>query len=157
MCGRRRRLVAVAQEIKRRRPGCVIVFGGPSARAALFDLEPYCGAATYLDALVEGDGEVTFRDIAALPELSRNALHSVAGVTLPTGGGWLRTPKRPAAIDLDRLPSPFQLGLMPTGAVAYLETYRGCPMSCRFCEWGTTEQVRAVFSDRYIARRDARL
>jgi radical SAM superfamily enzyme YgiQ (UPF0313 family) len=104
-----------------------------------------------LDALVEGDGEVTFRDIAALPELSRNALQSVAGVTLPTGGGWLRTPKRPVAVDLDRLPSPFQLGLMPAGAVAYLETYRGCPMSCRFCEWGTTEQVRAVFSDQYIA------
>ncbi len=144
-------LVAVAQEIKHRRPGCVIVFGGPSARTSMFDLEPYRGAHTYLDALVEGDGEIIFRDIAALPELSRNALQSVAGVTLPTGGGWLRTPKRPSGVDLDRLPSPTQLGLMPAGAVGYLETYRGCPMSCRFCEWGVAEQVRALFSDQYIA------
>ena len=40
---------------------------------------------------------------------------------------------------------------MPAGAVAYLETYRGCPMSCRFCEWGTSENVKAVFSAEYIA------
>ena len=25
-------------------------------------------------------------------------------------------------------------------------------MSCRFCEWGTSEQVKAVFSADYIAR-----
>ncbi len=41
---------------------------------------------------------------------------------------------------------------MPEGAVAYLETYRGCPMSCRFCEWGTTDNVKAVFSTDYIGR-----
>jgi radical SAM superfamily enzyme YgiQ (UPF0313 family) len=50
------------------------------------------------------------------------------------------------------LPSPFQLGLMPAGAVAYIETYRGCPMSCRFCEWGKSGKERAVFSADYIAR-----
>ena len=64
-------LVAVAREIKRRRPGCVVVFGGPSARSALFDLNFYTRPGSYLDALVEGDGEVTFRTLAALPDLSR--------------------------------------------------------------------------------------
>src|SRR5258708_6112263 len=34
-------LVEVARRVKRRRPGCTIVFGGPSARTALFDLPPY--------------------------------------------------------------------------------------------------------------------
>ena len=143
-------LVAVAREIKRQRPGSVIVFGGPSARAAMFDLDFYRSPATYLDAIVEGDGEVIFREIAALPDLSRTSLESVPGVTLPTKTGWLRTPKRAGAIDVNHLQSPFQLGLMPPGAVAYLETYRGCPMSCRFCEWGTSEQVKAVFSAEYI-------
>jgi radical SAM superfamily enzyme YgiQ (UPF0313 family) len=144
-------LVAVAREIKRRRPGCVIVFGGPSARAALFDLNFYRGAGSYLDAVVEGDGEVTFRDVAALAELSASSLRSVRGLTLPVNGGWFRTAKRPNTVELDYLPSPFQLGLMPRGVVAYLETYRGCPMSCRFCEWGTSEQAKAVFSADYIA------
>ena len=145
-------LVAVAREIKRQRPGCIIVFGGPSARAALFDLDFYRSPIDYLDAVVEGDGEVVFREIAALPELSRTALQSIAGVTLPANGGWLRTSKPPAGIDINRFPSPFQLGLMPPDVVAYLETYRGCPMSCRFCEWGMPENVKTVFTSEYIAR-----
>jgi radical SAM superfamily enzyme YgiQ (UPF0313 family) len=145
-------LVAVAREIKRRRPNCLIVFGGPSARSALFDLNYYRNPADYLDAVVEGDGEIVFRDIAALAELSRSSLETVPGVTVPANHGWRRTPKRKDAIDYDQLESPFQLDLMPKGAVAYLETYRGCPMSCRFCEWGTTEQVKAVFSVDYISR-----
>lgn len=146
-------LVAVAREVKKRRPHCLVVFGGPSARSALFDLNYYREPSAYLDAVVEGDGEIIFRDIARLAELSRAALQAVAGVTLPAaGGGWLRTARAPVGGDYDHLASPFQLGLMPPGAVAYLETYRGCPMSCRFCEWGTTEQVKAVFSADYIER-----
>jgi radical SAM superfamily enzyme YgiQ (UPF0313 family) len=145
-------LVQVAREIKRRRPGCTIVFGGPSARSALFDLDLYRDAGSYLDAIVEGDGEDIFREIAALPELSRRGLESVHGLTLPAGAGWVRTQRRTAAIDLDRLKSPFQLDLMPHGAVAYLETYRGCPLSCRFCEWGSSEKAKAAFSADYIAR-----
>ena len=144
-------LVAVARLIKQRRPNCIIVFGGPSARSALFDLDFYRDPATYLDAVVEGDGEIIFRDIARLSDLSANSLRSVHGLTLPTNGSWLRTAKRPTTPELDHLPSPFQLGLMPRGVVAYLETYRGCPMSCRFCEWGTSEQAKSVFSADYIA------
>jgi radical SAM superfamily enzyme YgiQ (UPF0313 family) len=145
-------LIAVAREIKSRSPGCVIVFGGPSARSALFDLKYYRHPAAYLDAVVEGDGEIVFRDIAALSELSRQGLESVSGVTLPANDGWLRTPKRLAPADFNQLDSPFNLDLMPRGAVAYLETYRGCPMSCRFCEWGMPDQVKTVFSADYIAR-----
>jgi radical SAM superfamily enzyme YgiQ (UPF0313 family) len=145
-------LVAVAREIKRRRPRCIVVFGGPSARAALFDLEFYRDAGTYLDALVEGDGEVVFQGLAGLARLSRESLLSVGSLTLPGNGGWVRTPKPARAVTLDDLPSPFQLGLMPAGAVAYLETFRGCPLSCRFCEWGSSEKVRATFSADYIAR-----
>jgi radical SAM superfamily enzyme YgiQ (UPF0313 family) len=145
-------LVQVAREIKRRRPGCVIVFGGPSARSALFDLELYRDAGSYLDAIVEGDGEDIFREIAALPDLSAASLRSVRGLTLPAGAAWVRTERRAAATDLDGLKSPFQLDLMPRGAVAYLETYRGCPLSCRFCEWGASDKVKAAFSADYIAR-----
>jgi radical SAM superfamily enzyme YgiQ (UPF0313 family) len=144
-------LVAVAREIKRRRPTCLIVFGGPSARTALFDLNYYRSPADYLDVVVEGDGEIVFRDVAALTDLSRASLEGVPGLTLPANGGWRRTAKRTEHVDLNTIASPFELELMPAGAVAYLETYRGCPMSCRFCEWGTSEQVKAVFSADYIS------
>ena len=144
-------MVMVAREIKRRRPALVVVFGGPSARSAFFDLAPYRPAAAYLDAVVEGDGESIFTDIAKLPDMSSNALGIVAGLTLPTTSGWSRTAKR-AFGALDLIASPYALGLMPQGGVAYLETYRGCPLSCRFCEWGSKENPKSSFSADYIAQ-----
>ncbi len=70
-------LVEVARRIKRARPECIIVFGGPSARTALFDLPPYSPAWAYVDALVASEGEETFREIACLPELTPAALRGV--------------------------------------------------------------------------------
>ena len=145
-------LTEVARRVKERRPDCVIVFGGPSARTALFDLQPYEIPAAYLDVVVESEGELTFCEIARLPELNRNALITVGGLELPAADGWQNTGPRTAIANLDQIASPFQLGLMPDHAVAYLETYRGCPMSCTFCEWGRADNPGTVFSTDYIAR-----
>jgi radical SAM superfamily enzyme YgiQ (UPF0313 family) len=145
-------MVAVAREIKRRRPQCLIVFGGPSARSAIFDMPFYRDPNTYLDVMVEGDGELIFRDIARLPDLTRIALNGIGGLTFPDGEKWKRTVRPNAAAPLDLMPSAFQLALMPPGSVAYLETFRGCPLSCRFCEWGAMDKEQGVFSSAYIAR-----
>jgi len=145
-------LVEVARRIRRRRPGCVIVFGGPSARTSVFDLDFYRDPSDYLDAIVEHDGELIFREIASLPDLSRESLRATPGVTTRGGGGWTKTPKRPGVVDLNLTPSPNQMSLMPKNSVGYLETYRGCPLSCRFCEWGISEQSKVVFSADYIER-----
>jgi radical SAM superfamily enzyme YgiQ (UPF0313 family) len=145
-------MVAVAREIKRRRPQCLIVFGGPSARSAVFDMPYYRDPNSYLDVMVEGDGELIFRDIARLPELTRTVLNGIGGLTFPDREKWKRTVRPNAAAPLDHMPSAFQLGLIPHGSVAYLETFRGCPLSCRFCEWGAMDKEQGVFSAAYIAR-----
>ena len=145
-------LVEVARRVKRARPGCTIVFGGPSARTAAFDLPPYAPAHAYADAVVAIEGEIVFRDIARLPQLSRAALESVPGLDLPAPGGWRKSaPRAPIAV-LDEIPSPYQLGLMGKGNVAYLETFRGCPFSCAFCEWGASDTTKTVFSSAYLER-----
>ena len=145
-------MVAVARQLKARRPGICIVFGGPSARPAMFDLTPYAPAQAYLDAVVTTEGEAVFCEITRLPTLDRSALRSVPGLHLPAAGTWVQTGHRAPTEDLDAIASPFQLGLMPEGSVAYLETYRGCPLSCRFCEWGASETARSTFSADYVER-----
>ncbi len=145
-------MVAVARAVKQRRPQCLIVFGGPSARSAVFDLAYYRDPNTYMDVMVEGDGELIFRDIARLGALTRSALDGIGGLTFPEGEGWRRTVRPNLAPALDMMPSAFQLGLMPPGSIAYLETFRGCPLSCRFCEWGVMDKEQGVFSSAYIAR-----
>ncbi len=144
-------LTDVARRVKQRCPDSTIVFGGPSVRTALFDLPPYASPVSYLDAVVESEGELTFCEVARQPELNRSVLSSVGGLDLPTADGWENTGPRTPIANLDQIASPFQLGLMPDHSVAYLETYRGCPMSCAFCEWGRADNPGTVFSQDYIA------
>lgn len=142
-------LIDLARAFKAAKPTAPIVFGGPSARTSFFDLPPYSGAAGYLDAVVEGDGEAIFAQIARGHRLDRAGLEQIGGLALPHGSGWLRTGPAPRQ-EMSDLPSPFQMGLMPAGSVAYLETFRGCPLSCRFCEWGVGRDLRSIFSEDYL-------
>ena len=36
------------------------------------------------------------------------------------------------------------MNLMPGGGLGILQTYRGCPFTCSFCEWGTMESPKRV-------------
>ena len=116
----------------------------------MFAHEPYAGCETYVDAVVMREGELTFTELACKPELTREMLPGVAGLAVTSSGGWIYTPERPTLINLDAIASPFQMSLMPRGAVGYLETYRGCPMSCAFCEWGVDGGANATFSREYL-------
>ncbi len=143
-------LIEVARQVKQKLPDCLIVFGGPSARTVVFDLEVYPDPAEFLDAVVASEGEIIFNEIAHIPDTSIESLKRVGGLSIPVKGGWYETgPRTPIAM-LDDIISPYQLDLMPYHAVAYLETFRGCPMSCRFCEWGDSDNSTTVFSKEYI-------
>jgi len=142
---------AVARELRARLPDCCIVFGGPSAHVDVMNLPPYRDASTWLNALVIGDGEESFVELASLPSRQPSDLANIAGLAIPDNGGWKRTAPRAPIPDLDLVASPFQLGLMPTQSVAYLETFRGCPLSCRFCQWGVAAPG-AAFSEPYLVR-----
>ncbi len=146
------KLINAARMVKAANPDCCVIFGGPSARTSVFDLAPYAGAETYLDAVVEGDGEVVIQQIIRAPDRSPEGLAKIGGLAIPKpGGGWTKT--GPAgSVPMDEIASPYQQSLMPHGAVAYLETYRGCPLACRFCEWGAVRPARDVFSTEYITR-----
>jgi radical SAM superfamily enzyme YgiQ (UPF0313 family) len=135
--------VAMAERLKRDDPARLAVFGGPSARPSMLGLGPWQAARRFVDALVINEGERTFLELVALPDRSPPALAGVAGLALPTDEGWHETPARPSA-DLNELPSPYRLDLVPHGGLAVLQTYRGCPFTCSFCEWGTLESPKRV-------------
>jgi radical SAM superfamily enzyme YgiQ (UPF0313 family) len=142
----------VARRLKEARPKLTIVIGGPSARASMFSFDPYREGGRYIDAIVIREGEFSFREIAHLTDRSPSELFKIPGLSVPNGDGWIDTPARPSIDNLDSIPSPIQMGLMPKTSVAYIETYRGCPLSCKFCEWGVTEWGGSgrVFSADYL-------
>jgi len=81
------------------------------------------------DAVVYGEGELTFREILVLG-VSEN-LH---GLYLFRDGKLVKTPPR-KLLDINSLVAPDQhLNLKTMKGMAMLETSRGCPHSCTFCE-----------------------
>lgn len=146
-------LFQLAADLRVRQPKALLLWGGPSARRDLFDHAHYrARAATAVDAVCEADGEAVIQHLMAVPRLDAATLAATPGLWTRSGAdaGW-HSAGPALGLDLVALPSPYQLGLMPADEVAYLETYRGCPLSCRFCAWGATRPARDVFSADYIA------
>lgn len=135
--------LAVATLVRQRNPDCLIVFGGPSARPSMFDLRRYRECHPLVDVLVINEGEETFVEIVSSPNRDRESLIKLRGVSLFCDGQWTTHVARPLG-DLNLLPSPYEMGLVPAGGLAMLQTYRGCPFTCSFCEWGVLESPKRV-------------
>jgi radical SAM superfamily enzyme YgiQ (UPF0313 family) len=136
--------VEVARLLKEDDPARLIVFGGPSARPSMMSLAPFRTARAWIDVLAINDGEQTFVDLVASKDRSPTTLRGIPGIALPAlGEGWMETPARPLG-DLNEMPSPYEMDLVPHGGLSVLQTYRGCPFTCSFCEWGTLESPKRV-------------
>jgi radical SAM superfamily enzyme YgiQ (UPF0313 family) len=144
-------LLQLAADIRAQQPEALFLFGGPSARRDAFDHWHFRPAARVVDAICEGDGEAVIQQLMALPRLDRTTLAETPGLYTRKldGSGWQVTGIL-GGFDMADIPSPYQMGLMQPEHVAYLETYRGCPLSCNFCAWGVTRPARDVFSADYI-------
>ena len=149
----------LAADLKKVIPDTVIVLGGPEAGYGGFELmERNRG----LDIIVRGEGEETFRELAAALLRSRptlqlcnsatlQLLQDIDGLVFRSGEEIIATPDRPS-IDLDRIPSPFSLGFIDMGKpLVYYETSRGCPFSCAFCMSSLEKGVRSFSPERIEA------
>ena len=135
--------VDIAREMKTDDPGRLMVFGGPCARPSMLDLEPYRNCLNCIDVLVINEGEYTFVDIVRLENRNHATLSRISGVAIQQENRWLETPKRPLS-DLNDLPSPYRMDLVPKGGIGILQTFRGCPFTCSFCEWGVLDSPKRV-------------
>lgn len=114
--------IHMAQKIKEQWPNCIIVFGGPESNPDMLQ-------HTFIDSIILGEGEEAFL------ELLRSVLNNIKPDSV-------YSKKRLANLDM---PSPYTLGLFdniikehPNAVWAMtLETNRGCPYQCTFCDWGS--------------------
>jgi radical SAM superfamily enzyme YgiQ (UPF0313 family) len=129
-------------------PSRLIVLGGPSAQPAMLDQVPFHPIREMVDVLVMGEGELAFVEIL---ESSRDqdALGALAGVAQWIDGNWHVTKSRPLG-DLNELASPYVQGIVPSGGLSVMQTYRGCPFSCSFCEWGVMESPKRVRTKHHL-------
>lgn len=134
---------ALAKKIKEKYPECIIVFGGHSVseNGELLKEE------SYIDYLMFGEGEIAFCEL--LKNLPDNTVESTPNIAFRKGEEIILTEKS-FCKDLSTLPSPYITGVFDKiikenpGAdfLSVLETTRGCPYSCAYCDWCAGKKMR---------------
>jgi radical SAM superfamily enzyme YgiQ (UPF0313 family) len=133
---------ALAKAIKSRYPECKMIIGGaetPNKSQDFFEDKPY------IDYLIHQEGEISFTGLLQ-SFVGIKDEETVPGISINKNGKTLMTGPSQRITDLDVVPSPYIMGLfdhldeMYPGKIwnAVIETNRGCPFMCTFCDWGGT-------------------
>jgi putative methyltransferase len=133
---------ALSKEIKSRYPECKLIIGGaetPNKSENFFADKPY------IDYLIHQEGEISFTGLLQ-SFVGLKDEETVPGISINRNGKTLMTGPSQRIMDLSQVPSPYTMGLfdhldeMYPGKIwnAVIETNRGCPFMCTFCDWGGT-------------------
>ncbi|MCM2266915.1 MAG: B12-binding domain-containing radical SAM protein [Elusimicrobiales bacterium] len=123
----------LADLVKRRKPGCLVVFGGPHINFENEQLLRRCPAA---DVLVAGEGESALLELVERCERGESA-ENCPGTYFRSGGRVCRAAPRQNIPSLDSLPFPdyrdFSLEKYYLPTALPLSFNRGCLRRCEFC------------------------
>lgn len=153
----------VSKKVKQLSPWSLTVHGGPNTPKYEADSEAYFRANPDVDITVRGEGERAVAEVLSAlvdrvgdgpPDLS--VLRDVPGISYRNGEQVVRTPDRERIVDLDAIPSPILTGLFDDyegTELGIVETNRGCPYSCTFCDWGSAigSRIRQFSIERVFA------
>lgn len=141
-CDSYHHVIQICAALKKLLPDCCIILGGPHASAVA---HPTMKTVTAVDAIVIGEGEVSFPEL--LVSLKSDA--AVAGTLRRVSGErLLQGPPRSLVETLDELPIPaFDLYAPDAGEEMFIEVGRGCPFQCEFCStapyWHRRHRVKS--------------
>jgi len=146
--------LATARRAKALNPELVVIHGGPSSPKYEPDAERFLDEhGDVADILTRGEGEELICELLtalgeSLPCLDHERLRSIDGLTFRVDGETVRTPDRDRITDLEALPSPYLTGefdhidARSWNTCLSVESNRGCPYSCAFCDWGSSTMSR---------------
>jgi len=130
----------LAKKLKEANPNCLILFGGPEPpieKEEFFELYPF------IDIAIKQEGELTFKEL--LEHYPDHSFDQVPGLLINRNGTVFETAKRERIDNIDTIPSPYLTGVFDKLIAdnpdvewnTVLESNRGCPYQCTFCDWGS--------------------
>jgi putative methyltransferase len=132
---------ALARRLKELNPSCTIIFGGPEmpiTKKNIFEKLPFA------DVVIKSEGEIILRQL--LDAITDNTpWEDICGLVINRNGVAVDTGDGDRISSLEDMPSPYLTGVFDkimaeTQGVewnATVETNRGCPYACTFCDWGS--------------------
>lgn len=130
----------LARRIKARNPRVLTIFGGPEP--AITDPDVF-RKNPFMDLIVCLEGEITMQKI--LRQFETKDWRTIPGLLINTNGAAIKTRPATRIENLENVPSPYLEGIFDkliadnpnTMWQGTLETNRGCPYQCTFCDWGS--------------------
>ncbi len=146
----------LAKMIKDKYPECTVVFGGHHVSPDGKMLEE----CPYIDYLLHGEGEIIFKKLM-LSLIGAEDAQTIPGISMRSAKGIITNPEM-ISEECD-FPSPYLNGFFDkilkenpnTDFMALIETSRGCPNSCTYCDWSNMKsKIRKFPIERIYAEID---
>lgn len=149
---------AISRWVKEQNPRNVTIHGGPSAPAYPEASEKFLRQEWHIDYAVHSEGEQTAVELMRHLADSDDPPFHVNGLSFLHEDRLVQTSARERATDINIYPSPYLEGIFSNyepgkWESATLETNRGCPYGCTYCDWGsaTLQKIRSFDLDRVKA------
>ena len=130
----------LAQRVKEINPKVFIFFGGPEPPITKKDI--FSNYMPFCDVVIRGEGEYIFADLVE-KYLQGKDYTKQMGLLINKSGEVQDNGPGQRINDLDDVPSPYITGIFDK-ILPYekewntvIETNRGCPYKCTFCDWGS--------------------
>jgi len=136
--------IDLAKAVKDKWPDCKIIIGGPSVP----NNDPeFFAKSPWIDYLIHQEGEISFSGLLR-SFVNDIDIKEVPGISINYKGKMHTTGPSKRLNDLSGIPSPYTSGLFDDilqkakkqgiKLNGIIETNRGCPFQCTFCDWGGT-------------------
>lgn len=143
----------LAKRIKEKYPDCIILFGGHQITPD----ETLLVNEDYIDIMISGEGEEVFEKLL-LALKNNSSLKNVPNIYYREN----KSIKFSFSKKIERIdfPSPYLTGVFDSilksqssiDFLAIIETNRGCPYNCSYCDWGNLHSNIRFFSDERIIK-----
>jgi radical SAM superfamily enzyme YgiQ (UPF0313 family) len=163
----------VASRIKKKYPNTIIVFGGPNYEVDAEGQEEFLKTHQDVDVYIAGEGEKPFAQLLDtllkydfdIEKIKKEKI-KIGSCHYLIDNEFIRGELLSPITDLDDIPSPYLSGLLDKlldqKLKPLMQTTRGCPFACTFCQEGADyyNKVRRFSFDRskeelnYLAKRE---
>lgn len=132
---------ALARKLKEINPKCIIIFGGPEMPITKKDIFK---KLPFIDVVIKSEGEIILKELL-IAITNKTSWETIRGLVINSNTDAIDTGDGDRISSLEDMPSPYLTGvfdklMLETTDVewnATVETNRGCPYACTFCDWGS--------------------